>query len=69
MNKYEEVITSTSGMIYMIINRYFKGYDKEDLYQVGVIGVIKAYNNYKKIITQNFQLMLIHISTEKYIHI
>ena len=68
MNKYEEVITSTSGMIYMIINRYFKGYDKEDLYQVGVIGVIKAYNNYK-IITQNFQLMLIHISTEKYIHI
>ena len=35
-------------MIYMIINKYFKGYDKEDLYQVGVIGVIKAYNNYKK---------------------
>lgn len=48
MNKYEEVINSTSGMIYMIINKYFKGYDKEDLYQVGVIGVIKAYNNYKK---------------------
>ena len=24
----------------------FKGYDKDDLYQVGVIGVIKAYNNY-----------------------
>lgn len=48
MNKYEEVITSTSGMIYMIINKYFKGYDREDLYQVGVIGVIKAYDNYKK---------------------
>lgn len=48
MNKYEEVINSTSGMIYMIINKYFKGYDKEDLYQVGVIGVINAYNNYKK---------------------
>lgn len=48
MNKYEEVIKSTSGMIYMIINKYFKGYDKEDLYQVGVIGVINAYNNYKK---------------------
>ena len=48
MNKYEEVINSTSGMIYMIINKYFQGYDKEDLYQVGVIGVIKAYNNYKK---------------------
>ncbi len=48
MNKYEEVIASTSGMVYMIINKYFKGYDKEDLYQVGVIGIIKAYNNYKK---------------------
>lgn len=48
MNKYEEVIASTSGMIYMIINKYFKGYDREDLYQVGVIGVIKAYDNYKK---------------------
>ena len=48
MNKYEEVIASTSGMVYMIINKHFKGYDKEDLYQVGVIGIIKAYNNYKK---------------------
>lgn len=48
MNKYEEVINSTSKMIYMIINKYFKGYDREDLYQVGVIGVIKAYDNYKQ---------------------
>ena len=48
MNKYEEVISSSSGLIYMIINKYFNNYDREDLYQVGVIGVIKAYNNYKK---------------------
>lgn len=48
MNKYEEVISSTSKMIYMIINKYFKGYEAEDLYQVGVVGVIKAYNNYNK---------------------
>ena len=47
MNKYEEIIKVNSGIIYMIMNKYFKGYDKEDLYQVGVIGVIKAYNNYK----------------------
>lgn len=47
MNKYEEVINSTSKMIYMIINKYFKGYDSEDLYQIGVMGVIKAYDNYK----------------------
>ena len=47
MNKYEEIIKVNSGLIYMIMNKYFKGYDKDDLYQVGVIGVIKAYNNYK----------------------
>lgn len=47
MNEYEEIINTTSNLIYHIINKYFKGYEKEDLYQVGVIGVIKAYNNYK----------------------
>ena len=47
-NKYEEVINSCQGLIYMIINKYFKGYEVEDLYQVGVLGVIKAYNNYKQ---------------------
>lgn len=46
MNKYEEVINSCSGLVYMIIRRYFNGYDVEDLYQVGVIGIIKAYDNY-----------------------
>ena len=48
MNKYEEIIKLNSSLIYMIINKYFKGYSTEDLYQVGVIGVIKAYNNYKE---------------------
>ena len=48
MNEYEEIINTTSNLIYHIINKYFKGYEKEDLYQVGVIGVIKAYNNYKE---------------------
>ena len=47
MNKYEEVVASCNNLIYMIINRYFKGYSINDLYQVGVIGVIKAYDNYK----------------------
>lgn len=48
MKKYDEVIMSCSGLIYNIIGKFFKGFDAEDLYQVGVIGVIKAYNNYKK---------------------
>lgn len=47
MNKYEDVITSCSGLIYAIINKYFHNYDREDLYQEGVKGVIRAYNNYK----------------------
>lgn len=48
MNKYEEIIASCNGLIYAIINKYFKNYDREDLYQEGVKGVIKAYNNYQK---------------------
>ena len=30
MNKYEEIIKVNSGLIYMIMNKYFKGYDKGD---------------------------------------
>ena len=48
MNKYDEIISSCEGLIYMIINNYFRGYSIEDLYQVGVIGVIKAYDKYKE---------------------
>lgn len=48
MNKYEEVTNSCSNLVYWVINKYFKGYDIEDLYQVGVVGVIKAYDNYKE---------------------
>ena len=47
MNKYEEVVNSCSDLIYAVIRKYFKGYDIEDLYQVGVVGVIKAYDNYR----------------------
>ena len=48
MNKYDEIISSCEGLIYTIINNYFRGYNIEDLYQVGVIGVIKAYDKYKE---------------------
>ena len=46
MNKYEEIIKVNSGLIYMIMNKYFKGYDKDDLYQVGMLGLIDAYKHY-----------------------
>ena len=48
MNKYEEEISLCSDLVYAIITKYFKGYSTEDLYQVGVIGIMKACDNYKK---------------------
>lgn len=48
MNKYEEEISICSNLIYWVIRQYFKSYDIEDLYQVGVIGVMKACDNYKQ---------------------
>jgi RNA polymerase sporulation-specific sigma factor len=41
-----DVIVQHDKLIHSIINNFNKYYDKEDLYQVGVIGVIKAYNNF-----------------------
>lgn len=32
----------------MVINKYGKFGDKEDLYEAGVLGLMKAYKNYKK---------------------
>lgn len=40
------LIKENEGLIYSIINKYSKYYEKEDLYQVAVIGMIKAYKNY-----------------------
>ena len=48
MNKYEEEVNVCSDLIYAIIRKYFRGYDIEDLYQVGVVGVMKACDNYKE---------------------
>ena len=48
MNKYDDVIDSCGNLVYAIIQKYFKGYEIEDLYQVGIMGIIKAYNNYKE---------------------
>lgn len=48
MNKYDEAISTCSNLVYAIINEHFKGYDIEDLYQVGIIGIMKACNNYKE---------------------
>lgn len=45
-DKLEQLILEYEKLIYAVM-RYFKNYpNKEDLFQVGCIGLINAYNNY-----------------------
>lgn len=48
MDELANVIIDNESLIYSIINKYSNYYDIDDLYQVGVIGMIKAYKNYNK---------------------
>ncbi len=43
---YENIIYENKNLIYKIASKYSGYYNLEDLFQVGVIGLIKAYNNY-----------------------
>ncbi len=45
--KIEEIIKVHEKLIYKIASKFYN-YDKEDLYQVGVIGLMKALKNYKE---------------------
>lgn len=47
MNNITELIFENEGLIYKIINKYKNYFEIEDLYQVAVMGLIKAYDNYK----------------------
>ena len=38
--------TETERLVYSIIKKYENYYDKEDLYQVGMLGLINAYRNF-----------------------
>lgn len=44
----EELIKANEKLIYKIINKYRFYFEIDDLYQIAVMGLIKAYNNYKK---------------------
>ncbi len=46
--KLSTLIEENKGLICSIISKYTNYYEFEDLYQVSVIGIIKAYKNYKK---------------------
>jgi len=48
MDELANVIIENENLIYSIISKYSNYYDIDDLYQVGVMGMIKAYNNYKE---------------------
>lgn len=43
-----KLIYDNEKLIYSFMKDYNKYIDKDDLYQVGVIGLINAYNNFKK---------------------
>lgn len=44
----DEIIESNSWLIYKIARSYSEYYNIEDLFQVGSIGLLKAYKNYDK---------------------
>lgn len=44
----EELIKENEKLIYKIINKYRSYFEIDDLYQIAVMGLIKAYNNYKE---------------------
>jgi RNA polymerase sporulation-specific sigma factor len=45
-NELVNIVLNNEKLIYSIVNKIKGYYDKNDLYQVGVIGLIKAYRNY-----------------------
>ena len=46
MKDITELIIENEGLIYKIINKYRNYFEIEDLYQVAVMGIIKASKNY-----------------------
>lgn len=43
-----DIIMNNEKLVYSIINKYKGYYDKEDLYQVGMIGLINALKNFNE---------------------
>ena len=47
MKDKAKVLLENENMVYSIINKYMYYFDKDDLYQVGMIGLMDAYDHYK----------------------
>ncbi len=46
MTDKTQILLENEKIIYSIINKYTYYFDKDDLYQVGMLGLIDAYDNY-----------------------
>lgn len=66
----ELLIEKYEGIIWKIVNKYkVSSYDKEDLYQAGLLGLFKAIKNYKheynvKLITYAFKFIIGEVNKE-----
>lgn len=49
-----DIILANEGIIYKVINKYCYYFDRDDLYQVAVIGLLNAFNNYKSSFNTKF---------------
>ena len=49
-----DIIINNEGLIYKIINKYRNYFDLDDLYQVAVMGLIKAYKKYNSAYNAKF---------------
>ena len=47
-DELNKLIYENKNLIYYFVNKYKNYYNYDDLYQVGVMGLISAYKNYKK---------------------
>ena len=47
MTDKTNMLLENEKIVYSIINKYTYYFDKDDLYQVGMMGLLDAYENYK----------------------
>ena len=51
-----EWLLDYDGLIYKIISKYPRKFDRDDLYQVGMLGLIDAYKHYNSTYGTKFLL-------------
>lgn len=62
----ELIVKNNLGLVWSIVHRFKNNYyDKEDLFQIGCIGLMKAINNFVFIMVFNFQRMRCLLLWEK----